>query len=415
MKTILNPARESWMRTKEVCAVMAALTTPDGEARFVGGAVRNALLDGKVDDIDIATPLLPDDVSRRLEQANIAALPTGIEHGTVTAVLNGRAFEVTTLRRDVSTDGRRAVVAFSGNWQEDAARRDFTINALYASFDGELFDYNGGISDLAAGRIRFIGDPVQRIREDYLRILRLFRFQAWYGKGEIDEPALRAAAVEREGMRILSGERIRKELLRLLEAENPVQAVRAMQRHHILAEILSGDTKPDRFERLVAIDTGNFFQPDPLLRLIALVGNGQTSAQALSERLKLSNEDRDRLMDLSSATEQLTPYLPVREVRRILYRLGRPQFRDRVLLAWADDGKPSDAVPWRALLALADAWVRPRFPLTGRDVMAAGISEGPLVGRILSEIENWWIDSDFTDDTFSLAERLKAAAQAVRS
>jgi len=248
-----------------------------------------------------------------------------------------------------------------------------------------------------------------------LRILRLFRFQAWYGKGEIDEPALRAAAVEREGMRILSGERIRKELLRLLEAENPVQAVRAMQRHHILAEILPGDTKPDRFERLVAIDTGNFFQPDPLLRLIALVGNGQTSAQALSKRLKLSNEERDRLMDLSSATEQLTPYLPVREVRRMLYRLGQPQFRDRVLLAWADDRKPSNAIPWRALLALADAWVRPRFPLTGRDVMAAGISEGPLVGRILSEIENWWIDSDFTDDTFSLAERLKAAAQAVRS
>jgi len=164
MKTTLNPAREAWMRTKEVCAVMAALTTPGGEARFVGGAVRNALLDRKVDDVDIATPLLPDDVSRRLEQANIAALPTGIEHGTVTAVLNGRAFEVTTLRRDVSTDGRRAVVAFSENWQEDAARRDFTINALYASSDGELFDYNGGISDLAAGRIRFIGDPVQRIR-----------------------------------------------------------------------------------------------------------------------------------------------------------------------------------------------------------------------------------------------------------
>jgi len=412
MKSKLDPAREPWMRTKEVCAVMEVLTAEGGEARFVGGAVRNALLDQTVEEVDIATPLLPVEVTRRLERAKIAALPTGIEHGTVTAVLNGRAFEVTTLRRDVSTDGRRAVVAFSENWEEDAQRRDFTINALYASFDGELYDYNGGSADLAAGRIRFIGEPVQRIREDYLRILRLFRFHAWYGKDDIDAPALHAAAAEREGMRILSGERIRKELLRLLKAENPISVLRAMQQHTILAETVPGQAKLDRLERLVAIDAANFFAPDPLLRLIALAD--APAAHAVSERLKFSNDERDRLLDLLDAKEILAPYLPVRDVRRMLYRLGKQRFRDRVLLAWADDTKQSNTIAWRALLALVDAWERPRFPVTGRDVMAAGIPEGPLVGKVLSEVEDWWIDSDFTEDSFSLAERLKAATQAFR-
>lgn len=410
MKSTLEPAREPWMRTKEVRAVMDALTAEGSDARFIGGAVRNALLDRPVADIDIATPLLPGEVTRRLQDAKIAALPTGIEHGTITAVLNRRTFEVTTLRRDVSTDGRRAVVAFSDSWEEDAARRDFTINALYASFEGELYDYNGGLPDLAAGRIRFIGNPIQRIREDYLRILRLFRFHAWYGRGDIDEQALYAASAEREGMRILSGERIRKELLRLLEAENPIAVLSAMQQNEILAEIVPGDANLDRLERLVAIDADNFFQPDPLLRLSGLAN--RTAAQALAERLKLSNDERDRLLDLATAKETLVPYVPVREMRRMLYRLGKQRMRDRVLRAWADDADQSNTIAWRALLALCDAWERPRFPITGHDVIAAGIPEGPLVGRVLSEVENWWIDSDFTDDTFGLAERLKAAVQA---
>ena len=413
MKTILDPAREPWMHTKELAAVMDALMAEGGSARFVGGAVRNALLGCKVEDVDIATPLVPEEVSRRLACAGIAALPTGIEHGTITAVLNGRTFEVTTLRRDISTDGRRAVVAFSENWEEDAQRRDFTINALYAAFDGELFDYTGGVADLAAGRIRFIGDPIQRIREDYLRTLRLFRFHAWYGKGEIDERALSAAAAEREGIRILSGERIRKEVVRLLEAENPVPALYTMRQNRILAEVLPGEANLERLERLIAIDTANFFKPDPLLRLVALVAADLSVAQAISDRLKLSNDERDRLADLTCAPEHLTPWLPVREMRRMLYRLGQQRLRDRVLLAWADDTHLSNAVAWRALLAIADAWVRPRFPLTGRDVMAAGIPEGPLVGKILSDIEEWWIANDFTNDALSLAERLKTTTQAL--
>ena len=407
----LYPSRESWMRGGETRAVMGALLASGGDARFVGGAVRNSLLNCEVGDIDIATPLLPADVTRRLESAGITALPTGIEHGTVTAITGGKAFEVTTLRRDVSTDGRRATVEFSKDWADDASRRDFTINALYASLDGEVFDFTGGFADLDAGRVRFIGEASARIREDYLRILRLFRFHAWYGRGEIDEEGLRAAAAERSGLRKLSGERVQKELLRLLEAENPLPSLRAMAATGILAEIIPNAPRLDRLDRLTAIDAAHFFAADAVLRLAALLPNDLALVKSLAERLRLSNENRERIEDLAGATEKLVPYLSVREVHRLLYRLDTRRFRDRVLLRWSEDGKNSNAIAWRALLALADTWTRPRFPLTGCDVMAAGVPEGPHVGRVLAEVEKWWIDSDFTEDRLSLAERLKAIAQ----
>jgi poly(A) polymerase len=407
----LDPSREIWMGAGETCAVMGVLLASGGDARFVGGAVRNALLNCNVGDIDIATPLLPTEVMRRLESEKIAAIPTGIAHGTVTAVIGGKAFEVTTLRRDVSTDGRRATVEFSDNWAEDAGRRDFTINALYASLDGELFDFTGGLGDLEARRVRFIGEPSARIREDYLRILRLFRFHAWYGKGEINEEGLRAATAERSGLQRLSGERVQKEMLRLLEAENPVPSLRAMAATGILAELFPDGTRLDLAERLTAIDAANFFAADPVLRLAALLPDDPAVAEAVAARLKLSNQNRGRIGDLAGANEKLVPYLSVREVRRLLYRLGTQRFRDLIFLRWADDQKDSNANAWRALLALADTWERPRFPLTGREVMAAGVPEGPHVGRVLAEVEEWWIDSDFTEDRLSLAERLKAIVQ----
>jgi poly(A) polymerase len=413
MKKKLDPSREPWMRAAETRAVMDALTSGGGAARFVGGAVRNALLQREVGDIDIATPLLPQAVMRRLESARIRAVPTGIEHGTITAIVNGHAFEVTTLRRDVETDGRHAVVAYSAKWEEDAQRRDFTINALYASADGELFDFNGGLDDLDLGRVRFIGDPVARIREDYLRILRLFRFHAWYGKGEIDKDALHAATAERAGLRRLSGERIQKELLRLLGAEQPCPALHAMKIAGILAEILPDVASLDRFDALVSIDAAYFFPADPVLRLAALAPPIPAIAEAVAVRLKLSNEHRDRIVDLAGAREKLSPDMPVHELRSLLYRLGTARVHDRILLAWSDDKDPSNTIAWRALLALADAWVRPRFPLTGRDVMAAGIPEGPLVGKVLSDVEEWWIANNFTDDESSLVERLKAVVQGV--
>jgi poly(A) polymerase len=411
--TRLDPARETWMTAPETRSVMDALTRDGGEARFVGGVVRNALLHQPVTDIDIATPLAPDQVTQRLQDAGLGAVPTGIEHGTVTAISNGKPFEITTLRRDVSTDGRRATVAFSKDWTEDAARRDFSMNALYASAEGEVFDYFDGLSDLRAGHVRFVGDPAARIREDYLRILRLFRFHAWYGKGEMDQRALRAAAAEKAGLAGLSGERIQKEMLRLLEAENPAPVLRVMAASGILAAVLPGTLNLGRFERVLTVDHANFFSSDPLLRLAALLPNDALAVEAMAERWKLSNSARDRLVDLAGAKEKIVPYLSVRELRKLLYLLGKERFKDLVRVRWAEDAKSSNATNWLALLAEAVVWQRPKFPLSGRDVMNAGVVEGPLVGRILSEVEDWWIDSDFPDDEFSLAERLKAVVQAI--
>ncbi len=405
----LDPANHGWMRAPQTRAVIEAL---GGEARFVGGCVRNALLGEAVEDIDIATPLVPEEVMRRLKAAAIEAIPTGIEHGTVTAISSGKPYEITTLRRDVSTDGRRAVVAFTTDWVEDAQRRDFTMNALYASADGEIADYTGGVADLTYGRVRFVGDASTRIREDYLRILRLFRFHAWYGKGDLDAEALNAAASEKAGLVKLSGERIAKEMLRLLQADNPAPVLRVMAASGILAELFPESANVARLEKLAALDALNFFAPDPVLRLAALLPDEAQAARAIAERWKLSNADRVRLEEMLGGREKIVSYLSIREVRKLLYLLGPKAFKDRVFLRWAEDPKDSNAVQWRALLALADAWVRPDFPLTGRDVMAAGVPEGPLVGKVLSEVEDWWIDADFTEDEFSLAERLKAVVQA---
>ena len=405
----LDPKRHTWLTDAKTRAVLDALG-PD--SRFVGGAVRNALLGREVSDIDIATPLLPDVVAKRLTAAGLGAVPTGVEHGTITAIASGTPFEVTTLRRDVATDGRRAVVAYTTDWKEDAVRRDFTMNALYATADGEVIDLVGGVADLNAGRVHFVGDATTRIREDYLRILRLFRFHAWYGKGEIDAEALRAAAAEKAGLAQLSGERVQKELLRLLEAENPAPVLRTMAAAGILSVLLPGALSITRLEHLAAIDAEAFFTPDPLLRLAALLPNDVSVADAVAAKLKLSNTQALRVADIAGAKEKIVSYLSVKEVRKLLYRIDTGPFKDRVFLKWADDAKNSNAVQWRMLLAVADAWERPRFPLSGREVMLAGVPEGPLVGKILAEVEDWWVDADFTEDEFSLAERLKAVVQA---
>jgi poly(A) polymerase len=397
------------MTAPETRAVLDAL---DGQGRFVGGAVRNALLGKPVSDIDIATPLTPEAVTARLAKAGLGAVPTGIEHGTITAIANGKPVEITTLRRDVSTDGRRAVVAFTTDWALDAQRRDFTMNALFAGADGEVFDTVGGVDDLKAGRVRFVGDAATRIREDYLRILRLFRFHAWYGKGEMDPAGLHAASAEKAGLAQLSGERVQKELLKLLEAEHPVAVLRIMAASGILSELLPGALNMARLERLSQIDADSFFTPDPVLRLAALLPNNAVQVEALSKKLRLSNAVAERLVDLAGTHEKVVSYLSVKEMRKLTYRLGAARFKDRVFLRWAEDPKESNAVQWRALIPMAESFPRPRFPLTGRDVMLAGVPEGPLVGQILREVEDWWIDADFIDDEFSLAERLKAVVQA---
>lgn len=403
----LSPAAHDWLVTARTRAIMRALTRDGGDARFVGGAVRNAILGEEVADIDIATPLLPQDVMQRLQQAGFGAVPTGLDHGTITAIVRGRPFEVTTLRRDVSTDGRRATVAFTTDWAEDAARRDFTMNALYANADGEIFDYVGGLADLRARRVRFVGDPSTRIREDYLRILRLFRFHAWYGKGDLDADAFAAASQEKAGLRLLSGERVQKELLRLLEAKTPVPALQAMQRASILAEILPGDLQLERTVRLVEIETANARKPDSLLRLAALLPDDVKSARKVSGILKLSNADKERLIEAAEADGRIAELLSPREVRKLLYRLGKQCFRDQLLLRWSQAGGNASDPRWGKLLRLAESWKKPDLPIDGQDVMAKGIDEGPKIGTTLRALEQEWVEADFVPDRRALLKRLR--------
>jgi poly(A) polymerase len=400
----IDPAKHGWLEEPETRSVMQAL----GHARFVGGAVRNALLGAPVADIDIAVPVPPEETVKRLEAAGIRAVPTGFDHGTVTAIKNGKVFEVTSLRRDVATDGRHAVVAYTTEWDEDAARRDFTINALYAAADGEIFDYTGGLEDLIAGRVRFVGNPRARIREDYLRILRLFRFHAWYGKGEMDAEGLRASAENKAGLAQLSGERIARELLRLLECPNPAPVLRTMAASGILPELLPFALQLPRLERLIQADAENAFPADGLLRLAALLPDDNAAARAVAGRLRLSGADQGRLEALAAAAEKMPAHLSAQDVRKLLYRLGVGAFKDRVRLGWAAASPGTNAIPWRMLLSVADAYEKPRFALTGHDVMQAGVPEGPEVGKILAQLEDWWIEQDFPDDDAALAGQLKA-------
>ncbi|HKQ44312.1 MAG TPA: CCA tRNA nucleotidyltransferase [Rhizomicrobium sp.] len=397
----IDPAQHGWMTAPETVQVMTAL----GEARFVGGAVRNALLGIAVVDIDIAVPMPPQEALARLNAKNIKVLETGLKHGTVTAIVGTHAFEITSLRHDVETDGRHATVAFTDDWAEDAARRDFTINALYASVSGEIFDYAGGVEDLIAGKVRFVGDARTRIAEDYLRVLRLFRFHAWYGKGEIDADGLHAAAEAKDKLKTLSAERVAKELLRLLEAGNPAPVLRVMAATGILPELLPGALQMRRLERLTQLDADNFFPRDAILRLAALLPDDREAAHAASDGLKLSNADRARLEQALSG-DKITIQISAAAARRLLYRLGSARFKDKVMLRWA--GVPKGAGAWRMLLEMANNWQRPRFALTGRDVMQAGVPEGPDVGRLLAQVEDWWMAGDFAADEAALRARLKA-------
>jgi len=404
----IDPLQHGWMTAPETLAVMGAL----GEARFVGGAVRNALLGVPVVDVDIAVPMPPEEALARLRAKNIKVVETGLDHGTVTAIAGTHAFEITSLRRDEETDGRHARVAFTDDWNEDAARRDFTINALYASADGEIFDYATGVEDLIAGRVRFMGDARARIAEDYLRVLRLFRFHAWYGKGEIDAEGLRAAAEAKEKLSTLSAERIAKELLRLLEAPHPIPVLRVMAATGILSLLLPGALQLNRLEKLAQLEAENLFSGDAVLRLAALLPDGDQSADAAARVLKLSNALRDRL-EQALGGEKIGMQISAQDARRRLYRIGAASFKDRVMLQWAS--APQGAGAWRMLLQMAENWQRPRFALTGRDVMQAGVPQGPDVGRLLAQVEDWWVEGDFAASESALRDRLKMAVDQART
>lgn len=403
-----------WLSAPATAAVFDALEARAGAgcARVVGGAVRNAVMGQPVSDIDIATTLTPDEVTAALGAAGLKAIPTGIEHGTVTALAHGQPLEITTLRRDVETDGRRAVVAFTTDWVEDAQRRDFTLNTLYADRDGTIHDPLGtGLAAARAGQVVFVGEARTRIAEDYLRILRFFRFHAWYGRGAPDPEALAACEALRDALADRPGERVSKELLKLLAADDPRASVRLMAETGVLAVILPAMADLHDFEALVEIESEMLFECDPILRLACLLPADQIGVAQAAERLRLSNAERDRLVAAKGQGPRITSWMSPRESRRAVYALGAQTFHDRVKLAWARSNRTATAAQWRGLLALGDSWSPPPFPLTGDEVVHAGVPKGPMVGQVLQEVEDWWIDHDFLDDKFSAIEKLKAVAQ----
>jgi poly(A) polymerase len=387
----------AWVKSPETRALVAALAASGIELRFVGGAVRDSLLGRpatRIDDIDAATPARPEAVMAALEAARIRAVPTGLAHGTVTAVFPNRHFEITTLRRDIETDGRHAVVAFDADWAADAARRDFTINAIYLPPDGTLFDPVGGQADLASHHVRFVGDPDRRLQEDVLRLLRYYRFECRFGQGDGDPAARAACRAAIPQLPTLSAERVARELIGILAAPDPVRALRLMQEDGVLAAILPEARHIDRLARLRS--------HDPILRLAALIETDKAGARRLGERLRLSRPDRDRLAGL------MPPFAadPARDEtqRRALYRLGAERYRDIALLIAADEGMSRPRL--RELLAAAQAWTPPVFPIGGDDVAAIGIPEGPEVGRLLTAVRNWWEEGDFRANRAACLTRL---------
>ena len=350
-----------------------------------------------------------------LARAGIKAIPTGIKHGTVTAVIGARHFEITTLRRDVETYGRHAKVEYTDDWQADAARRDFTMNALFCGADGTLYDPFGGVADLRARRVRFVGDPEARIREDVLRLLRFFRFHAHYGKPPPDAAALAACRSLAPLLPTLSGERICGETLKLLSAPQPADVIELMREDGVLPHVLPEATRPDRLRALVAIEgvAPRELVPraDPIRRLAARLEGSESGALAVATRLRFSNAERDRLIGVAGDPEP-APALDAPARRRLVYRLGPARYRDRALIAWATAAADGDALErrvaeaWTDVLRAGADWVAPRFPLKGRDAVKLGVPPGPAVGRLMATLEDWWIAGDFAADRAACLAKL---------
>ena len=410
----------SWLDAPALRTVLDVLNAPDGasqiQTRVVGGAVRDALL-GQApsgdsgSDIDLATTAPAETVSMLAEAAGLKAVPTGIAHGTVTVVCEGKPFEVTTLRRDVETHGRRATVAFGADWVEDARRRDFTMNALYADRHGRLYDPVGGYDDVFAGRVRFIGDPDTRIREDFLRILRFFRFQAQYGRGDPDAAGLGAVIRERHGLLGLSAERLRQEMLRLILARRAWPTVEVMAETGILGIVTGGVAYLETFARYRAIEAAGGDEPDAILRLATLCVAVPEDAERLAGRLRLTNAERNRLVATASGWRTITPALSDHDRVERLYRTGRSTLLDRAHLSFARSGSAADDPDWRALTAdIRDREV-PLFPVTGADLIGLGLASGPRVGTVLATLEAQWMDAGFTTDRDTLLQRAAALIQ----
>ena len=402
MQPAARLAPQAWMREEATVTVMRALNADGATTRFVGGAVRDALLGRRVADVDLATDLVPAAVMQRLDAVGVTTVPTGIRHGTVTAVAPGRHFEITTLRVDVETDGRHARVAFGTDWVEDARRRDFTMNALYLDADGTLYDPTGGRPDLEQGRVRFVGAAAQRIAEDYLRVLRFFRFQAHFGRTPPDPEALAACRDAAPELARLSAERIRAELLKLLAAPDPTPTVRLMLELGCLAPVLPEARSPARLAGMVRAEATLGLDADPIRRLAALLEGAD--AAVVAARLRLSNREAGRLAGLLAAEPPPTAGMAPAAARAAIYRGGSTRFLDRLVLAAAASDAPQSFAP---LLALARDFAPPKLPLAGRHLMALGVEKGPRLGELLRAAEAHWIAGDFTADRKQLLAWVK--------
>ena len=400
----LRFGKGGWLKEPALRKVLDVLNKT-GTTRIAGGAVRNALLGRAVADVDLATTLKPEEVTRAAQEAGLKVHPTGIEHGTVTVVAEGKPFEVTTLRIDVETFGRRARVAFTDDWTADASRRDFTMNALYCDARGEVHDPLGGYEDLKRGRVRFVGEPRQRIREDFLRILRFFRFNAQYGKGSPDKEGLRHCVALRKHLKALSAERIRQELWKLLVAPGAARMLKAMNKAGITRVVLGREGEVKGLERMAQIDEKLKLPPDPLLRLELIAAD----AARYRDQLKLTNAEMARLKALKHGTPP-TPGLRTAERKIVLYQMGRQAFTDSVLLGWAKSKAPASDKSWRSLFNFGRKADLPRFPITGEELKARGVEPGPQLGAMLRSLEDWWMAAGFPQEKALLLKRLDAIA-----
>ncbi len=407
--TLPNLAGEAWLASAATQRVMAAIEADGRQVRAVGGVVRNTLMGLAVTDIDIATTALPSDVLRLARAAGLGVVETGLQHGTVTVIANHQPFEVTTLRRDVETDGRHATVAFTDDWTADARRRDFTMNALYCDRSGRVYDPLGGYADIVARRVRFIGEAADRIREDYLRILRFFRFTAQYAEGEPDAAGLVACTRWREGLAQLSRERVHQEMTRLVTARRAVEAMTLLQGHGILAQVLPAAPRPAVFARLTKIEAALAWTPDAMLRLAALGVVTGEDASRIGRAFKVSREERG-VLDLGARENaRLTSPPDERAARALLYREGPDSYRRLIALSLACSLAHSTCDPaWAAALTLPARWSAPKLPVNGADVMARGVAAGPEVGVALRRAEAWWIEQDFAPGREELLARLAA-------
>jgi len=409
---VLDPGQAMLLADDRLSRLLETLNGGGEETRVVGGAVRNALLNLPVAEVDLATTMPPDETVRRARAAGFHPVPTGVEHGTVTVVIDGKPFEVTTLREDVETDGRHAKVKFGRDWRRDAERRDFTMNALSLKGGGTVVDFVGGLKDLAARRIRFIGNAETRIREDYLRILRFFRFHASYGEGLMDAAGLAACIRLKDGLSALSRERIRAELMKLLMGRRAVPALAAMSEAGILGAVLGGVPLLASYSNLVKAEIAAGQPKDAVRHLGALGVFIVEDAERLKERLRLANAEYDRLRSMGDRWWRISPEAGEQAAKALLYRAGPEHYRDRVLVALARSQAKDDDRAWLDLAALPDRWTAPKFPLAAKDFIERGVAKGPALGAALSRAEAAWIAAGFPAEPAKLDAIADAAAKA---